>query len=175
MILREHFIAALVERYGWTLGAELGVWKGRTFKYLLRNCPKLTLIGVDLYLPQPDNAGPQKWVPGEDGHSWNHEKYHTDILKFCAEIGDRALFHRDFTHIVAKEIEDDSLDFVFIDADHSEKSIRRDIGDWMPKIKTTGMIIGHDIDWPTVRKVVAELVPGYSMAPDNLWYRKKTI
>jgi hypothetical protein len=39
----------LVKDNNWTKGAELGVWYGETFKYLVNNCPNLNLFGVDLY------------------------------------------------------------------------------------------------------------------------------
>ncbi len=37
-----------------------------------------------------------------------------------------------------------SLDFVYIDADHSYESVKEDIATWLPKIKAGGFIGGHD-------------------------------
>ena len=64
-----------IKENNWTKGAELGVWYGETFKWLVNNCPDLNLFGVDLYAEQPENEGPQKYLPGEDGHIWTHDKY----------------------------------------------------------------------------------------------------
>ena len=36
----------------------------------------------------------------------------------------------------ASQFEDDSVDFVFIDADHSYESVIKDINAWLPKVKT---------------------------------------
>ena len=33
------------------VGVELGVLRGPTFKYLIENCPNLTLTGVDVFTP----------------------------------------------------------------------------------------------------------------------------
>jgi hypothetical protein len=44
----------------------------------------------------------------------------------------------------AKHYEDNSLDFVFIDAAHDYESVRQDILTWLPKIKKGGYIGGHD-------------------------------
>jgi predicted O-methyltransferase YrrM len=58
----------------------------------------------------------------------------------------------------AKLYEDNSLDFVFIDADHSYESTREDIDAWLPKIKNGGIISGHDYskNWPGVVRAVNE-------------------
>lgn len=44
----------------------------------------------------------------------------------------------------ARHYQDESLDFVFIDADHSYQAVKRDIGAWLPKVKPGGIIAGHD-------------------------------
>jgi predicted O-methyltransferase YrrM len=44
----------------------------------------------------------------------------------------------------AKLYEDNSLDFVFIDAAHEYESVKSDIEAWYPKIKFGGYIGGHD-------------------------------
>jgi predicted O-methyltransferase YrrM len=44
----------------------------------------------------------------------------------------------------AKQFEDDSLDFVFIDADHEYQAVLQDIHHWLPKVKPGGCLSGHD-------------------------------
>lgn len=39
---------------------------------------------------------------------------------------------------------DESLDMVFIDADHQHDAVLHDLAAWWPKIKSTGRIAGHD-------------------------------
>lgn len=44
---------------------------------------------------------------------------------------------------------DGSLDFVFIDADHSYAAVAADIDAWLPKVRKGGIIAGHDYcEWP---------------------------
>lgn len=46
----------------------------------------------------------------------------------------------------SKLYEPDSLDFVFIDASHDERSVKADLTYWMPRIKDNGIIAGDDIN-----------------------------
>ena len=43
-----------------------------------------------------------------------------------------------------KTVDDGTLDFVFIDADHSYEGAKQDIAAWYPKVKKGGWIGGHD-------------------------------
>lgn len=166
-INREHWIAALVNEHNWTRGAELGVWKGRTFLFLLAYCPQLTMIGVDLWAPQPDNEGPENY---ED---WQHETFERNVRRAAAQFAERAIIIKDWTTEAAKQVEDESLDFIFIDADHSTEAVRADFEAWMPKVREGGWILGHDINWPTVKVVADEMLPGYVIGPDNAYGRQK--
>jgi len=56
--------------------------------------------------------------------------------------------------------EDNSLDFIFIDAGHSYSDVKADIEAWYPKLKPTGVFAGHDYKsyWPGVVRAVNEFV-----------------
>ena len=61
----------------------------------------------------------------------------------------------------SQQFADNSLDFVFIDGSHLYEAVLADINAWLPKVKTGGIIAGHDIDGPEefngVRKAVEEV------------------
>lgn len=162
---RGRFIEDLVKRNGWTHGAELGLWEGTTINHLLTHCRQLHMIGVDLWEPQPDNPGPE----GYEG--WDHGKHEATCRARCAAHNGRVRLIKGYTSEAAKQVQDASLDFVFIDADHSEHGCRRDIIEWLPKLKPTGWILGHDINWEGVRVAVEELLPGYLIGPNVVWFR----
>lgn len=44
----------------------------------------------------------------------------------------------------SKLFEDESLDFVYIDANHSYESVLEDLSVWVPKVKPGGIVSGHD-------------------------------
>jgi hypothetical protein len=169
-VYRWETISKFVLQHKWKVGVEIGVWKGETFKYLLKKCPDLYLTGVDLYAPQPGNNGPEKWTKGENGHAWDHQKYYEDLVKFCENTG-RGNIIKNYSVNAAKQISDDSLNFVFIDGDHSYEGVRNDIIAWLPKIKKGGYIIGHDIHFDSVKTAVTEIFDNnYKTADDFIWY-----
>lgn len=54
----------------------------------------------------------------------------------------------------ASHYADESLDFVFIDADHAQASVLKDLQAWWPKIKRGGCLAGHDLDWTSVARAL---------------------
>ena len=73
------------------------------------------------------------------------------------------------------EFEDESLDFVYLDARHEFKHIKNDIQKWLPKVKLGGYVGGHDYSngWPGVRRAVNEIFgkPDIVFGPN--WIVKK--
>jgi hypothetical protein len=167
---REHFLADLINREGLKRVAELGVWRGRTFLHVLANCPGVTVIGVDAWKKRPQNMG----IPGGETYDdWDMETFEKDVRTRAAVFGERAIIHKMETDEAAKLVEDGSLDLVFIDADHSEEGVRGDITAWTPKIRSGGFITGHDINLPTVCKIVEKTFPNYQTGPENVWWARR--
>lgn len=166
--LRHHFIASLAKRFGWTRGAELGVAAGITSAHLLGACPDLYLIGVDAWVRQPENAGPETYS------EWDHDANEAEARRATGVFGDRCVLLRGWTADVGARMPSGMLDFVWIDADHSAEAVRSDILTWSRALRPDGWLLGHDINWPGVREAVDELVPGYEIGPDVVWFRPLT-
>jgi cephalosporin hydroxylase len=65
---------------------------------------------------------------------------------------------------VAPTVADASVDFVYIDGDHSYKAALADITEWWPKVKAGGFLGGHDYSLADVRKATADF---FKRAPDR--------
>jgi predicted O-methyltransferase YrrM len=163
------YLAALVNKHKWTRGAELGVFKGTTFFHLLQSCPQLTLIGVD----QWKQIEPS-WH-GETYAQWDMKAIGEQMRQEALRYGERAIVIHASTVKAAEQIQDESLDFIFVDAEHSYEAAKADILAWAPKVKPSGWLLGHDINWPTVKQAVDEVVPGYQIGYGNVWQRRKTV
>ncbi|NEI52711.1 hypothetical protein GR217_34395 [Rhizobium leguminosarum] len=168
MKTREYFLADMARKLEMRRFAELGLWKGRTFFHLLDTCPSLSIIGVDAWIRRPNNTAPG----AETYKQWNMDGLRAHVTTKAKDYGDRAQILIMETHEAAAHVEDGSLCGLFIDADHSEAGCRRDIELWRPKLKPGGMLAGHDIDWPTVKAAVSDMVPGYQVAQDNVWWTR---
>lgn len=55
-----------------------------------------------------------------------------------------------------QDIEDESLDFVYIDGCHRYRFVFQDISLWTPKVKKGGLVGGHDWTTQTVREAVED-------------------
>ncbi len=51
---------------------------------------------------------------------------------------------QNFSVSAAKGFDDASLDAVYIDGDHREAMFHADVRAWLPKLKPTGLLMGHD-------------------------------
>lgn len=164
---REYFLESLIKENNFTNGAEIGVWYGRTIGHLLLRCQNLSMIGVDEWVVRPENADIND---GETYEDWDMEHLEHRARHVVDHWGERGKIIKASSLNAAKQIEDESLDFVFIDASHDYRSVLTDIGAWEPKVRAGGMVSGHDIDWQGVRKALQELGIQYQTGPDNVWY-----
>lgn len=165
---RWSILEGLVKANGWTKGVEVGVKEGFTFLHLLQTCPTLDLTGVDLFRPRPglEAAGGESHA---DAKLPEHEKRLRKTVK--AMYPARGRIVRKESVKAAKTVADHSLDFVFIDADHREDAVRADIQAWMPKIRSGGMLTGHDAQskFPGVLAAINDLCPGWQQHSDSVW------
>jgi len=70
---------------------------------------------------------------------------------------------------------DDSLDFVFIDGDHTYNGVKRDIISWFRKVKPGGYLCGNDIfqkGFEEIAPAVAHLLDDVKNFSNNWIYRK---
>lgn len=166
MLPRWCVIADLVSRCGLRVGAEIGVAEGRFSTALLTLCPDVTLTGVDPYLP-----GYQTW----DGGEWDDAQqviHRETALAVVEKFAPRFTLLEKTSSEAASGFEDGSLDFVFIDADHSYEAVKADIATWLPKVRPGGWITGHDYNphlFPGVVKAVKEAFPSFEVHDDCVW------
>lgn len=156
-VSRHTVLADLIRANGWTRGVELGVWQASLFHYLLCNFPTLLLTGVDRWEPVNEYAG----------------KDMEAAALMAGAIADRfcpraALLKMD-TAAAAKYFDDDSLDFVFIDASHDTDSVLADIRAWRSKVHAGGALTGHDANLGTVRAALDIELPGWELLAANCW------
>jgi predicted O-methyltransferase YrrM len=99
-------------------------------------------------------------------------------------FGDKITFYHTGSLDSSCKFNDQSLDFVFIDASHKYQETKADILLWIRKIKYNSILAGHDYmspENPEVRQAVDELLPELSFNVEGttqgngVWWFKKTI
>jgi len=64
--------------------------------------------------------------------------------KVLKKYGNKVVFIRKFSEDATEHIEDESLDFLYIDGNHQYEFAKKDIGLYYQKVKKGGIIGGHD-------------------------------
>ena len=162
---RGEFISYLVGRLGWQHGAEIGVSFGSTLRHLMETCPDLHMIGADTWALNPAAHEPPEWTAD------HHERAYASAEAIEQEFPRRCVLMRGHSPAIGALVDPGSLDFVWIDGDHTTDACTADIAAWLPTLKPGGWILGHDINWPTVKAAVDAAVPGYLVGPDSVWFR----
>lgn len=121
---------------------ELGSFSGISSELFALHCGKLYC--VDPWLPYQEIMDVDKMS--------NAESNFNDMMKNYDNITKYKM-----TSLEASSMfENLSLDMVYIDNDHSSENVEKEIKMWLPKIKKTGYIAGHDFNMPTVFNVVTK-------------------
>jgi len=116
------------------IGLEIGVDRGATSEYLLKNIPNLKLYGVDPYVDYQDWWG---WV------AWSERSY-VEMRNRLDQYGDKFSLVRKTSDDAAATFEDNSLDFVFIDGIHTYEQVTLDCQNYYSKAKSGAFFGGHD-------------------------------
>jgi len=131
------------------IGIEIGVCSGVTSELYVQEIPNIKKIyAVDNYPAFVD------W----DGTRVTEERQ-AETMRRCKE---RLAKYSNIEFVYKASVEfgeslkDDSIDFIFIDGDHSFDATLKDIQTYWPKVKRGGVFSGHDINLATVRNAVKE-------------------
>jgi len=119
---------------------EIGAWLGRSTSFMSTEIK---------------NSGKNIKFDVIDTWGGSNEIYHNDFIKNQGSVYDHFLENTsslkeyinpiiECSYIAPKHYEDESLDFVYIDADHTYEIVKKDIESWYPKVKIGGILAGHD-------------------------------
>lgn len=118
---------------------EVGTWKGMSACYMaveiINSGKKIKFDCVDTwdYVPTSEEISADRFIDLYDVFIENISPV-KDVIGIVKSLSwDGAAYYKD-----------NSLDFVFIDAGHDYDSVSKDIKAWFPKLKSTGVIAGHD-------------------------------
>ena len=129
------------------VGVEIGVHKGDFSARLLGEAKPKKLFLVDPYKHFEEEGYEEAWYGGKtaDGQKTMDDRYASVQNRFKRQISrGQVQIIRELSADAASQFEDESLDFVYIDGDHTFDGVLADIKSYLPKVKTGGLILGDD-------------------------------
>ena len=154
---------------------ELGIWKGRSASFMaveiINSGKKIKYDVVDTWLGTP-SLGTKEYSRSPFVKNGTLYEHFLDNVKSVRHIINPI---RMTTVEASKLYDNNSLDFVFIDASHDYDSVKEDIKHWLPKIRENGILAGDDMEWHLgdgVKRAVNELLPKHIQDRNTWLYRK---
>ncbi|NOR88060.1 MAG: hypothetical protein GQ527_10655 [Bacteroidales bacterium] len=136
---REILWTTIVNHMKFELVLEIGVLRGEFSAFLLRTCPAIKKYHmIDPWQNLNDWNKPS---------NFNTETFHViynEMLSNTEFARNKRIVHRGKTVEVIDKIKNKSLDFIYIDGDHTLKGITTDLIKSWEKVKPGGIIAGDD-------------------------------
>lgn len=158
-------LAVLIHDLDFKIGVEVGVASGQYSKVLNDCNPQMKLYGID---PWASYKEYKDYVKKE-----TFDYLETEAMK---RLSDRPNYEfiKDFSMNAIKRFEDNSIDFVYIDANHEDPYITQDIEGWFKKVRSGGIVSGHDFTKPkhasyNVISAVMNFVKNNNISPLFIW------
>jgi len=122
--------------------AEVGVWKGEYARFLLDAYPE-----IETYYMIDPWATRENWrKPFNVGQS-EFDRVYQEALASTDSWADKREILRGETLAMASAIPDESLDFVYIDGDHTLRGISHDLHKMYPKVREGAFLGGDDLNY----------------------------
>lgn len=156
---------------------EVGVWKGRSASFMaveiINSCKSIKFDCVDTWEGSAEHLDESKnsYEPLLKEKDGLYNEYLRNIEPVKHIINSIRM-----TSVEASKLyQDESLDFVFIDAAHDTESVKEDILHWLPKVKKGGILAGHDYSWSSeVQEAVHTFFkPGEFLESEGCWIFSK--
>lgn len=140
-ILNRGEIPSILNARGLTGEAvEVGVKHGQFSEFILDHWKGRLLYSVD-----PWREFGRDVYHDDDNVSQKEQDRNYEITRNrLARFGERSQLLRMTSEEAARVIRDGQLDFAYLDARHDYASVKEDIALWYPKVKSGGIMAGHD-------------------------------
>ncbi len=154
---------------------EIGSWLGKSSSYMAveiaNSGKKIQFDVVDIW--DFNNCSDNNY---NDILKKNSESAFDMFIKNINPVKNYINIIRGYSKDISVNYEDNSLDFVFIDASHDYDSVKQDLQSWYPKIKIGCVMAGHDYisDYEqNVKRAVDEFFGDTVLVKNTSWFIRK--
>ncbi len=142
-----HVLSDLINKYGLKRGVEIGVSTGGHSDAILKQTKVETLYSIDPWQTNPSLHMPNQVM---------FDILHLRVVSRLKRYGHRSIVFRNYSYEIVEQFTNESLDFVFVDGDHTYAAVKKDLEDWYGKIRPGGFMAGDD--YATVHPGVPQAV-----------------
>lgn len=142
-----------------TTYVEIGIAMGFHIETIAKQFQDVTCYGIDPYIPYDPNDSFNDIGKIEPSLSVQE-----NFNLFCSSVTGRLKKYSNFKHIressdsAYKLFQDESIDLIFVDGDHTYDAVKKDCNFWWDKLKTGGIMCWDDYSWSGVKQAVNEFV-----------------
>lgn len=147
---------------------EVGVGCGENALHLLKSFNVDQLVLVDPYTPFSSN-----------GYLFNHIEQGSNRRKahrLLCDYDDVILWVEKSSVVACERFHDGFFDLVYVDGDHSVDAVYSDLCCWYPRVKSGGVLGGHDFNVPSVMWAVSRFADENNLSLQFVgcdWWIKK--
>ena len=157
------FCIELINEFSLKNIAELGVYRGDFAKELLEKS-----TSIEEYTMIDPWRNLSKWNKPANKDNNTFEEFYQETMRKTDFAKEKRKVLRGKTTEVINDIKDNSLDFIYIDGDHTLKGITIDLINLWPKVKDNGFIVGDDFCPSNSYVPVSLLCPDKSLGFCNI-------
>jgi predicted O-methyltransferase YrrM len=121
-------------------GVEIGTWKGYHSAHILEISELSILYSIDPWQHFSDRV----YTDADNVSQEEFEVVHDHAVRILEKFGKRSRIMRMGSLEASRAVADNTLDFIYIDANHSYERCKEDLELWWPKLKKGGLFAGHD-------------------------------
>jgi len=139
---RIELLNSICKEFPFGKGVEVGTFKGEFSREIIKEWLGV-LYMVDVWRPLGDE------YLDASNHA-QHASAYAETMENIKGSEDFGVMIRATSEVAADIFANESLDFVYIDANHAYDFVKQDIALWYPKVKKGGYLGGHDyidLDW----------------------------
>ena len=152
---------------------EVGAWKGKSTAFMaveiINSGKDIEFYTVDTFKGSDEKAHHADPAIQQGTLEKDFRANIRDVQKYVnVHVGDSSSF--------AATFKNNSIDFIFLDGDHTEEGVAKDLEAWWPKLKPGSRMGGDDIRWASVRRAVEKFFARtpHITANGKHWWMVKT-
>jgi hypothetical protein len=172
---------------------EIGIWKGDLSRKIAKSCKFNQLILIDPLSEEvndfrystcdekPTIMSDDRYRCGKNETIKEFDSWSISLNEFIKKenLTEKVIFVREKSEDVVDNFKDKDFDFIYIDAIHLYENVINDVKNYLPKVKSNGIIFGDDYSrqFPGVINAINDAFKGVDLSihkKEGVWVHKLT-